>query len=272
MQITVAKLVFDAASAGEPGAPMVLLLHGFPQSSYSWRYQLAPLAEAGFFALAPDQRGYSPGARPAGVEAYATEHLLGDALALMDRFGNGRAHVVGHDWGGQLAWLLAAHHAERVASLTVLSRPHPEAFAAALREDPAQAERSGHHRAFQDAGAARMLLADDARRLRELFGGARVPAAAQEAYLEVLGEEVALDSAINWYRASRLAGATPAVSVPTLYLWGNDDATVGRQAAERTADHVTGAYRFVELDGVGHFVTDEVGERVTRELLEHLAC
>lgn len=278
MQIAVDDLVFNTASAGAPGGDLVLMLHGFPQTSHSWRGQLAPLAAAGFFAVAPDQRGYSPGARPAGVAAYATERLVGDALGMMDTLGYEKAHIVGHDWGGQLSWLLAAHYPERVATLTVLSRPHPQAFLEALRRDDKQADRSKHHRAFQDPDSARLLLENDAKRLRGLFDAQRVPKAAQDAYLSVLGEEPALDAAINWYRAPVQAGAeaplaparTPPVSVPTLYVWGNADATVGRAAAEGTASYVVGEYRFVELAGVGHFVTDEAADEATRLLLEHL--
>lgn len=278
MQFAAGDLTFDLATAGEPGKPLVLMLHGFPQTSHSWRYQLEPLADTGFFAVAPNQRGYSPGARPAGIEAYATANLLDDALTMIDELGGGRAHVVGHDWGGQLSWLLAAHHPERVVSLTVLSRPHPQAFLRSMKEDKAQSERSKHHRAFQNPDSAKLLLEDDARRLRGLFGGQFVPAADQDAYLSVLGEEAALDAAINWYRAPVLAGgdqplapaATPNIQVPTLFIWGDADATVGRLAAEATADYIDGSYKFVELAGVGHFVTDQAGERVTELLLEHI--
>jgi pimeloyl-ACP methyl ester carboxylesterase len=279
MKLRSGGMTFEMKRAGNPRHPLVLLLHGFPQTSYSWRHQLEPLADAGYFAVAPDQRGYSAGARPQTVDAYATDALVGDALAMMDVLGHHRAHVVGHDWGGQLAWLLSAHHPERVLTLTVLSRPHPRAFLEAIRTDAAQAERSKHHRAFQDPATAARLLADGARRLRALFGGEQVPAADQEAYLRVLGEPAALDAAINWYRAAPTAGAhsplaaanTPTVTVPTLYVWGDADATVGRAAAEGTARWVTGDYRFEALPGIGHFITDQVGEKVTELLLAHLA-
>lgn len=278
MDIELGELRFTAVAHGTPGAPLVLLLHGFPQTAHTWRHQLEPLARAGYYAVAPNQRGYSAGARPAAVEAYATELLVGDALGMIASLGYERADVVGHDWGGQLSWLLAAHHPDRVRTLTVLSRPHPRAFLAALRDDPEQSTRSQHHRALQDPDSARLLLADDASRLRRSFTDQGVARVDQDAYLEVLGEAAALDAAINWYRAPLRAGAdqplapgqTPAVSVPTLYLWGDADATVGRAAAERTAEFVTGPYRFETLPGVGHFVTDQAGSRVTELLLEHL--
>ncbi len=278
MQIAIGDLVFDLASAGQPGDPLVLMLHGFPQTNHSWRHQLAPLADAGYFAVAPNQRGYSSGARPPGIDSYATRLLLDDALEMIDSFGGGRAHVVGHDWGGQLAWLLAAHHPEHVTSLTVLSRPHPQAFVRAMREDAAQAGRSKHHRAFQDPDSARLLLEDGARRLRGLFGGQNVPAEDQDAYLSVLGDEMALNAAINWYRAPLLRGDeqplapadTPKVTVPTLFIWGDADATVGRVAAEATAEFVDASYQFIELPDVGHFVTDQAGAEVSELLLQHI--
>jgi len=279
LQVEARGLFFDVEVAGRPGDPFVLLLHGFPQTSHTWRDVLPALARAGYHAAAPNQRGYSPGARPAGVDAYATANLVDDALALADAFHAERFFLVGHDWGGQLAWLIAARHPARVRTLTVLSRPHPAAFAAALRGDPAQAERSKHHRAFQDPDSARLLLADGARRLRASFEHQGVPADAIAAYLERLGDEAALDAAINWYRAAATtqpgsglaAREVPVVTVPTLYLWGTADATVGRQAAEGTAAHVSGPFRFEVIEGAGHFLTDDAGQHVIDALLAFLA-
>jgi len=278
VQISLGDLVFDLATAGDPGAPLVLMLHGFPQTNYSWRHQLQPLADAGYLAVAPNQRGYSRGARPPSISEYATEKLIDDALEMIDTFGNGSAHVVGHDWGGQLSWLLAARHPQNVRTLTVLSRPHPQAFIRALADDRGQAERSKHHKAFQNLDSAQLLLEDDAKRLRKMFDGQGVTREHQDAYLQVLGEEAALDAAINWYRAPVQAGASqalsarevPAIEVPTLYIWGDEDASVGAMAAMGTEEFVTAQYRFEILPGVGHFVTDEDDDAVTRLLLEHI--
>lgn len=266
---------FQASACGDEAAPVVLLLHGFPQSRYTYRNELPALARTGFRAVAPDQRGYSPGARPLGIEAYGTEKLVDDVLGFIEALGGEPVHLVGHDWGGQLAWLTAAHHADRVLSLTVLSRPHPAAFASALKTDPKQAERSRHHQAFDDPNTAELLLEENGRRLRKMLESAGVPVRDVDAYLQTLGDPVVLDACLNWYRAARdsdLARADcPTITRPTLYLWGDCDATVGREAAERTADFVKSMYRFVAIKDAGHFLTDDgAGERVIRELIEHI--
>ena len=268
---------FTADIAGDASAPLVLLLHGFPQTRYTWRHQLPALAAAGFRAVAPDQRGYSPGARPIGVEHYGVDALIADALAIADELAAPRFHLVGHDWGGQLAWLLAARHADRVRTLTVLSRPHPAAFARALASDPKQGERSKHHRAFQDPNTAALLIEDGAKRLRRMLRDHGVPEPDAEAYVAPLSTHAAIDAALNWYRAAFRGASTlamsdvPAVRMPTLFLWGDADLTVGRPAAEATREFAKGSYRFVVIPGAGHFLTDQAPEVVTRELLAHLA-
>jgi pimeloyl-ACP methyl ester carboxylesterase len=278
LEIAANDLRFTADVAGDAGAPLVLLLHGFPQTRYTWRHQLPALAGAGYRALAPDQRGYSPGARPSGVAHYGVDALLSDALAIARACGAERFDLVGHDWGGQLAWLLAARHPERVRTLSVLSRPHPAAFARALAADPQQSERSKHHRAFQDPSTATLLLENGGRRLRRMLRDHGVPDVDAQAYVAALATHAALDAALDWYRAS-LRGAsglsladTPAVRVPTLFVWGDADLTVGRPAAEATRDFVQAPYRFVVVQGAGHFLTDQAAPLVSQELLAHLAA
>lgn len=268
-------LVFDVSVSGTPEAPLVLLLHGFAVSRHLYDAQLPLLAAAGYFAAAPNQRGYSPGARPdpADVTAYDIELLIGDAMALVGAMGHGdrRFHLVGHDWGGSLAWDIAARFPERLASLTMLSRPHPAAFARALREDPEQPGRSRHHKAFQDPGAAAMLLANDAEWIRLRHAANRVPAAASAKHLSVLGSRPAMEAALAWYRArGKVYREIGPVTVPTLFIWGDADDTVGRMAAEGTADFVNAPYRFEVLAGVGHYAPDQMPDRVASMLIEHL--
>jgi pimeloyl-ACP methyl ester carboxylesterase len=266
--ITTAAGRFTADVAGPHDGPLVLLLHGFPQTRHTWRDVLPDLAATGRRAVAVDQRGYSPGVRPSGVDDYATARLVADVLDLADALGADRFHLVGHDWGGQVAWLTAAQHPARLSGLTVLSRPHPAAFARSFADDPDQATRSRHHRNMGPEMTDRWH-ADDSAVLRSVLAGAGVPDVAVDAYVSVLGERAALDAAMNWYRAAAAGGGlraadTPTVTVPVCYVWGTADQTVGRRAAELTAEHVSGPYRFVEVEGAGHFLTDDAGAAATR--------
>jgi pimeloyl-ACP methyl ester carboxylesterase len=278
-QITIAPgFTFDTLTAGKPGAPLVLLLHGFAESMHCWRAQIEALDAAGYRAVAPSQRGYSPGARPdiGDTANYHIERLMDDAMAIVAAAGYGdrRFHLVGHDWGGSIAWALADRFPQRLASLTVLSRPHPNAFNRALQmPDGEQAQRSRHHRAFLEPGAADVVLADDAKWLRERWVANGVPVAAAEMHLSVLGNRPAMEAALAWYRArGAIRSPLGAIRVPTLSIWGDADDTVGRVAAEGTVDFVSAPYRFEILPGVGHFAADQKPERVSELLLQHVAA
>jgi pimeloyl-ACP methyl ester carboxylesterase len=278
-QINVAAgLTFDTLAAGEPGAPLVLLLHGFAESMHCWRAQVAALAAAGYRAVAPSQRGYSPGARPDTRDTanYHINRLMDDAMAIVAAcgYGSGRFHLVGHDWGGSIAWSLADRFPQRLKSLTVLSRPHPNAFNRALEmPDGEQAQRSRHHKAFLESDAADVVLADNSRWLRERLAAAGVPAGAIEQHLGVLGNKDAMEAALAWYRArGAIRGPLGTIGVPTLYIWGDADDTVGRTAAEGTQEFVSAPYRFEVLPGVGHFAADQAPDRVSELLLLQLAA
>ena len=271
---------FTADTAGPTGGELVLLLHGYPQSRHAWRHQVPALGAAGYRAVAPDQRGYSPGVRPdpaRDLAAYGIDRLVRDVLDLADASGSAARpfHLVGHDWGGHVAWVTAHRHPSRLRSLTVLSRPHPAAFRRAFKENADdQQHRSRHHRIFHDPTTGPRLLEDGARRLRSRLADQGVPEASIAEYLSVLGEPAALEAALAWYRAagSLTQVEVGPVTVPTLYVWGDRDATVGLSAARFTAEFVTGPFRFEVLPGVGHFVTDEAPEAATQLLLSHLTA
>lgn len=274
IEIAVGPHTFDAWADGPDDGELVLLLHGFPQTSWSWHNQLPVLAAAGYRAVAPDQRGYSPRARPTEVEDYRNAALVGDVVGFADAVGAERFHLVGHDWGGAIAWQVAGRHAERVATLTVLSTPHPlamgEALAGNLGGD--QQSRSSYFALFRESGSEHGMLANDATTLRMVFAATGLPEDEASVYVEALGTPEALGAALNWYRGADLTlldGLGPITS-PTLYVWSTEDPALGREAAEATGNHVPGPYRFEVLDGVNHWIAEQAPDRLTPLLLDHL--
>jgi pimeloyl-ACP methyl ester carboxylesterase len=277
IEIPAAGFIFDAVAAGPADGEPVLLLHGFPQSSHEWRAQLGALAGAGYRAVAPDQRGYSPRARPVGVEHYRAEHLVGDVVAMADALGFGRFHLVGHDWGAAVAWHVAGRHQSRLRTLTPVSVPHPVAFADALRGDD-QRQRSSYIDLFRQEGKAEeLMLEDGGQRLRAMLLGTGLVDRATDAdideYVTRMVEPGALTAALNWYRAvdiGSIEGLGP-ITMPTMFVWSTDDLALGREGAEATAQHVEGPYRFEVLEGVSHWIPEAAADDLNRLLLDHLA-
>jgi pimeloyl-ACP methyl ester carboxylesterase len=190
---------------------------------------------------------------------------------MLDALGADRADVVGHDWGAAVAWQLAGRHPDRVRTLTAVSVPHPLAFVEALRHDEDQRRRSQYMKLFQVEGKAEeVLLRDDEGGLRTFFGGA----SDVDRYLALMREPGVLTKCLSWYRAQDLAdieGLGP-TTVPTLYVWSDNDLALGRAAAEATASHVVAPYRFEVLPGVSHWIPEEAPAELSAWLLEHLAA
>jgi pimeloyl-ACP methyl ester carboxylesterase len=273
LEIQVGPHTYDALACGPADGEFALLLHGWPEFADSWSAVLTALGAAGYRAVAVDQRGYSPRARPPRIADYAVPELVADALAFADSQGAGRFHLVSHDWGGMVAWALAGAHPERLKSLTVLATPHPDALNRATAEDPTQHRRLDYVRFFRlnDGAAEAALLADDAARLRAAYGG-KVPGALVDDNVRRLCAPGALTATLNWYRAPESVISVPAgrITVPTLFLWGSEDAALGRVAAESTGEWVDGPYRFEALEGSSHWLPEEVPDVVTPKILDHL--
>lgn len=261
-------LVWDAdgTGMGDEPVPTVLALHGFPESANEWRPVAEILARNGVRVVAPLQRGYSPGARPTAVEDYSIELLAEDVLAVAEHLQLGAFHLVGHDWGACVAWWLAGHQPNRLTSLVAISVPHLGAFAEAIGTDPDQQERSAYFTLFREPGKAEdVLLADGARRLRAMFTDA-VPEDLVTQHMDVVGTRDGLTGALNWYRSMRTY-ELPDVSVPTTFIWGDQDMAIARSGAEATAERMTGDYRFVPVSGGGHWIPEENPELVAAEVL-----
>jgi pimeloyl-ACP methyl ester carboxylesterase len=268
-------MTFQARAAGPDEGRLVLLLHGFPQTSAAWIPTMEALASAGHRAVAFDQRGYSPAARPAGVEHYALGHLVSDVIAVADQIGGHRFDLVGHDWGGAIAWHVAGQNPDRVRTLTVASTPHPAAFRAALKGELGgdQVEHSAYADFFRQPDLPEeMFLANDAAALRGVYAG--LPDEIAEDYIRMLTGPGALTGGLNYYRATKFdeQGNPGTISSPTLFVWSNGDEYLRREAAEATGSHVEGPYRFEELDGVSHWIPETAADDFSRILLEHLAA
>jgi pimeloyl-ACP methyl ester carboxylesterase len=253
--------------AGQP----VVLLHGFPDSSYVWREQIPALVAAGKRVVAPDLRGFGESDRPQEVEAYRMSHLVADVVAVLDALEIDRADVVGHDWGAGLAWVLAARVPERVHRLVVMSVGHPNA---GRPPSVAQREKSWYMLLFQFEDTAEALLAQsDWKLAREwLRGNGDV-----DRYLVDLARPGALTAALNWYRANvspeREVGAPrafPEVRAQTLGLWSSGDDYLLEEQMVGSAEHVTGGWSYTRIDGASHWLQLDAPERINELLAAFL--
>ena len=268
-QLSVGEYTYDVRRAGD-GDDLVILLHGFPETSHMWLPLLEQLAANGYTAIAPDLKGYSPGARPEGAEHYAHATMAADILAMADALGQERFHLVGHDHGAGLGWFMAGRHADRLTSWSALSVPHIDAFAQAIAGNAEQRERSQYMTFFRQVGTAEAALsANDFAALRNIWS-ASAPEQVEE-YVRVLKQPGALTGALNWYRGGLTVDRQPVgrISVPTLLIWGNQDQAIGRPGVTATPPLMDGPYRLVELD-VGHWLIQEAEADVLRETLAHL--
>jgi pimeloyl-ACP methyl ester carboxylesterase len=264
-------LRFDVHEWGPADGEPVLLLHGFPQSGGAWDQVAQRLAAAGYRCVAPDQRGYSTGARPPQRRDYVVSELVADAVAVIDEVvGVGvPVHVVGHDWGAAVAWTLAARHPDRVRTLTAVSVPPPGAFLRALLTSR-QGLASWYMYFFQLPWLPERLLGSPARvavMLRRI-GQGREAARRDAAFMAEPGR---LTAALNWYRAMFLAppAKDPKVAAPTRFVWSDHDDALTRQCTLHAADHVAGPYEFVELRGLSHWIPDEAPDVLAGIIVEH---
>jgi pimeloyl-ACP methyl ester carboxylesterase len=282
-------ITLNVALAGDPPNPPVILLHGFPESHRTWR-EIAPRLEDSFYLIMPDQRGFAGSDLPQGVEAYRTDALVEDIFALADALGIENFSLVGHDWGGAIAWAIAIRGDPRLTRLGIVNSPHPVIFQKSLIEDADQRAASQYMSAFRSPMFEKAVEGMGYEALFEKSFGrhvdlALIPDAERQQYIADWSQPGAMTAMLNWYRGSKvivpppsvslplpqwLLGVFPSVKVPTLVAWGMKDKAllpIQLDGLDRLVDDLT----IVRLPDVGHFAPWEAGEEVAAALKPFLA-
>ncbi len=251
------------------GRPVVLL-HGFPDTGRLWRHQVEALAAAGFKVIVPDLRGYGKSGKPEGVDAYSLLYLAGDVLAVLDHLEVDRAHVVGHDWGSALAWVLGSLSPDRVDHLVAVSVGHPLAFRAVGFE---QLEKSWYMLLFQFEGIAERWLCEDS--WANFRAWANHPDV--DAVIAELESNGSLTPGLNWYRANVSPQTLvdpplelPPVQASTMGVWSTGDFALTEQQMTGSSAYVTGGWRYERIEGPGHWIALEAPDRLSELLIDFL--
>lgn len=297
----------DVAIAGDPAKPPIFLLHGFPESHRTWRHQIPELAKD-HYVVAPDQRGFARSSKPEGVENYSPDKPVGDLLALADHLGVDRFTLVGHDWGGAIAWMAALQsgrsavpparpgqrgalptdHSQRIDRLIIVNAPHPKVFQKSLFDDPAQRKASQYITRFRDTTIDRGLIGTGLERFfastfaQHIVGG--IAGEDKAAYMDEWGQPGAMTAMLNWYRASSIVVPAPGedmerpawldapfppITQPTLVIWGMKDFAL--LPVQLELDEFVRDLTIVRIEDGGHFVPWEKPEAVTAAMREWLA-
>lgn len=275
-RVAAAGVSLHVVRAGD--GPPVILLHGFPEHWRSWRGLIGPIADAGFTAIAPDLRGYNESDRPVGRDAYRMDALVADVAALVRATGATRARLVAHDWGGVIAWVVAARHPELIERLVILNAPHPILYRQRLRH-PDQFFRSWYMGVFQVPGLAEFLLsAGDFALLRRMFTGTARPGTFSreelDAYVAAMRPPGALTAALDYYRANLRGGPEPAaggarVLAPTLVIWGERDAALSVRLLDGLHE-LAPSLTIRRIPDAGHWVHHEARNEVLQALIPFL--
>lgn len=267
-------LSLHVALAGPPDGAPVILLHGFPEFWVGWRHQIPALARAGYRVIVPDQRGYAASDKPDGWRPYRVQHLVDDVVGLQDALcGGAPTHIVGHDWGGGVAWVTAMVRPDRVRTLSVLNCPRPRVLQRCLWSNPRQLAKSWYMLFFQLPWLPERRLAGGW--VEAIFRGSARPGTFTDDEIATYARAADVPSmraALGWYRAAlRDPGPDGPIRAPTLLLWGNDDRALGAELAEPSLQTAADS-RLAWLHGGTHWVQHDRAERVNAELLAHLGA
>lgn len=268
------QLTFDIRLSGPADGPPVMLLHGFPQTSEVWDRVGQRLSAAGYRVIAPDQRGYSAGASPPEVDAYRMPELVADVIGLLDALHLTTAHLVGHDWGGAVAWQVAARHPDRLRTVTVVSTPHPLALGRDLQTSREAKLRFGYATFLRLRGSERVLGAADGWLLRRWLGLMGLRLAGRPPGTGAVLDPARLRTALHWYRAfsGHALKGLPPMTVPTLYVFGRHEPAFTIDAARATARHCDGPYTYREIADGGHWLPQTHADVLADELSSHLTA
>ena len=268
-EFTRGGFTFDVDDSGPADGQVFVLLHGYPENRSSWRSLTSHLTGAGYRVLAPDQRGYSPRARPLRRRDYRITELAADIVALIDASGAEKVHLVGHDWGGAVAWAVAGLYPERLHTVTSLTTPHPRAFTASMARSN-QALHSWYMLFFQLPALPEMGFSRMEKTTRQLLARSGLDAEAAERYITPLKEPGAARAAINWYRGLPLSRPLRGkITVPALYVYATKDMFLGRKAADLTGNYIEAPYRYEVLEGATHWLPEQNADTVASLVLEH---
>ena len=267
----------NVAEAGPRDGLPTILLHGFPEFWYGWRRQIGPLAGAGLRLVIPDQRGYNLSDKPEGLPAYHLDRLAADVIALADAYGFERIRLVGHDWGGLVAWWAASLHPERIERLAILNATHPGVFGSYIRRHPGQWLRSAYVALFQiPRFPEKRLTSQGGRVLRRALSGSSRPGSFSESDLDRYAgawlQPGAMTGMLNWYRAlAQLPrrNPVPRVAAPTLILWGQRDHALQPGLAEASLG-LCDRGRIRWFPEATHWVQHDEAEAVNRALIDFL--
>jgi pimeloyl-ACP methyl ester carboxylesterase len=269
---------FHLVESGPADGPLMVFLHGFPEFWYGWRGQIHPFAQAGYRVIVPDQRGYNLSDKPQGIAAYGIDELVADVIALMDSYDSRKAVLVGHDWGGAVAWQVALRHPERLEKFIAVNIPHPLVFARTLRHSWAQRRKSWYMSFFQIPRLPEWLLslANWNYLTRSVVRTSKKDVFSEgvlDRYREAWSQPGAITAMIHWYRAMRqIPGIRPPrrqVEVPTLIVWGARDHFLGVEMAQPSVDLCDDG-RLEILEEATHWVHHEEPERVNQLMLNFI--